>query len=215
MWAAALLVFACGCASFTRPPDDLTADADTALGRAADCLDRDDLHAALPHLRAYLTANPDAVLVRFQFAETLFRTGHPAARGEFEQVLADAGPAMAARLPHCHTRLMTLAEGAGDGYRAHLHRGIGLALLADGWEADPARRDADQAERTRTKAVAELRRAADERPDDPRANLHLAAVLDRLGQPGPARAARAAARRGLPDPSLTAVERNALLDSRR
>jgi predicted Zn-dependent protease len=203
--AVALLVFAYVA---IRP-----ADADAALGRAADCLGRDDYPAAVPHLRAYLAVNPDAVLVRFQLAEVLFRTGHPAAGGEFARVVADAGPAMAARLPHCHTRLMTLADAAGDRYRAHLHRGIGLALLADGWASDPARRDADATERTRTQAAAELRLAVSVRPDDPRANLHLAVVLDRLGQPGPARAARAAARRGLPDPSLTPADRSAIVDS--
>ncbi len=181
--------------------------ADAALGRAADCLDRDDFAAAVPHLRTYLRANPDDVLVRAQLAETLYRTGHPAARGEFERVAADAGPRLLPRLPHCHTRLMTLAEAAGDDYRAHLHRGLGLARLADAWDADPARRDPDRAERTRTRAVAELRHAVAERPDDPRANLHLAIVLDQLGQTGPARAARTAARKGLPDPSLAAAER--------
>ncbi len=184
--------------------------ADAALGRAADCLDRDDFAAAVPHLRTYLRVNPDDVLVRARLAETLYRTGHPAARGEFERVAADAGPALASRLPHCHTRLMTLAEEAGDRYRTHLHRGLGLARLADAWDADPARHDRDATERARTRAVAELRQAVAERPDDARANLQLAVVFEKLGQRGPARAAREAARRGLPDPTLAADERDVL-----
>lgn len=209
MRAVGLLLLVCGCAGLPRPADDALAPdpADVALGRAAACLDRDDYPAAVPHLRTYLATNPDDVLVRVQLAECLYRSGDGTARAEFERVTADAGPRHLSRLPHCHTRLMTLAEAEGDDYRVHLHRGLGLARLADGWDADPTRRDADRAERARTRAAAELRQASAERPDDPRANLYLAALYDRLGQAGPARAARAAACRGLPDPTLTTAER--------
>jgi thioredoxin-like negative regulator of GroEL len=198
MWAVSLVLLAA--------PDD----ADLALRRAADCLTRDDLPAAIPHLRTYLSANPDDVPVRLHLAESLFRTGDPAARREFERVTADAGPRLADRLPHCHARLMALAEAGGDDYAADLHRGLGLLHLADRWAADPARRDADQTERALTRAAAAFRRAAAGRPNDARANLHLANTLDRLGQPGPARLARATARRGLPDDRLTAADRAVL-----
>jgi cytochrome c-type biogenesis protein CcmH/NrfG len=91
-----------------------------------------------------------------------------------------------------------------------LHRGIGLLLLVRKWDADPARRDEAAAERTLAKAAAALRTARDERPADPRANLYLADVYERLGQPSAASAARAAARTAGPDAALTPGERDAL-----
>jgi hypothetical protein len=101
---------------------------------------------------------------------------------------------------------MEIAEATGDPYREHLHKGIGLYLLAAKWDADPARRDPVAGEQALAKAVAALRTAREDRPTDPRANLYLAAALDKLGQTAAARSARRAARAGLPDPSLTPAE---------
>src|SRR5438067_711414 len=58
-------------------------------------------------------------------------------------------------LVHCHSRLMEIAEGAEDDYGEHLHRGIGLYLLAcqsEDLEADGRL----SVEGTLFKAVAEL-----------------------------------------------------------
>lgn len=190
----------------TEPPparDDLTA--------AAEKLDRGDDAGALPHLQAHVAAHPDAVMIRAYLAELHLKLGHPAdSRAEFERVIATAQftPAGPARrhLVHCHTRLMEIADADGDPFAEHLHRGIGLFLLVKQWDADPDRRDDAAAEQTLAKAAVALRRARDEKPGDPRTNLYLADVYDRLGQPSAATAARRAAKAGLPDGTLTAWE---------
>ncbi len=184
--------------------------AEDALARAADCLDRGDQAGAVPHLRAYVRAHPDAVMIRAHLAELLFRLGEAdEARGEFERFVADAqqttGPARA-HLVHCHTRLMEIARSAGDPYHEELYRGIGLLLLVKRWDADPGRRDETVAEQTLAKAVAALRAAADERPGDVRASLYLGEALERLGQVSAARAAYRTAKAGLPDPAVTPAE---------
>jgi uncharacterized protein HemY len=184
---------------------------DDALNRAAECLDRGDEAGALPHLREHVRTYPEAAMIRAHLAELLVRLGRPAeARGHFERFVADAqtmsGPTHR-HLVHCHTRLMELARRDHDLYREHLHCGIGLLLLVERWKAEPDRQDPVLAEQTLVKALTALRIARNERPTDARANLYLAEVLDRLGQPGPACVARRTAHAGLPDPSLTHLER--------
>ncbi len=210
-WSAA----AVGClAPFPGPVEPPTAE--DALARAADCLDRGDEAGAVPHLRAYVKAHPDALMVRAHLAELLWRHGRAdEARGEFERFVADAqraaGPAHD-HLAHCHARLMAIAEAAGDAYREELHRGIGLLLLVEQWDADPDRRDEAVAEQTLAKAAAALRAAAAERPGDPRAYLYLAETYARLGQPSAARAAARTAKAGLPDPAVTPAERERITE---
>lgn len=211
-----LVLFAlAGCvAPDARPPDEpvaAKADAGDALTRAAECLDRGDDAGAVPHLRTYVREHPDAVMVRAHLAELLFRAGkHAEARGQYERTVADAqlstGPAKG-HLVHCHTRLMAIAEATDDAFHEQLHRGVGLVLLVERWDADPGRRDEVAAEQTLAKAVAALRSAKGERPADPRANLYLGDALARLGQASAARAAYRAARAGLPDPEVTPAER--------
>ena len=209
-----LLVVVFALAGCVAPPDEpiaAKADAGDALTRAAECLDRGDDAGAVPHLRAYVTANPDAVMVRAHLAELLYRAGkHAEARGQFERSVADCqlatGPAKG-HLVHCHTRLMAIAEATADPFHEQLHRGVGLVRLVERWDADPDRRDEVAAEQALAKAVAALRAARDVRPADPRANLYLGDALARLGQPSAARAAYRAARAGLPDPAVTPAER--------
>ncbi|HET6574802.1 MAG TPA: tetratricopeptide repeat protein [Fimbriiglobus sp.] len=209
-WAAA----AVGCFAPLPDLDRPLAPAEDALTRAADCLDRGDEAGALPHLQAHLAAHPDALMIRAHLAELLLKRGDvTAARGLFERFVADAqlttGPANA-HLAHCHARLMAIAEETGDAYREGLHRGVGLLLLVQTWDADPDRRDESAAERTLAKAAAALRAAAAERPGDARANLYLSEVYARLGQPSASRATRRTARAGLPDPTVTPAERERL-----
>lgn len=229
-----LVVGTAGCLAPFSWPDDRRDDAEPialltrrtaelsaadALTRAADCLDRGDEAAAIPHLRGYIRAYPDAVLVRAHLAELLYRHGEAAeARTQFERFAGDAastsGP-VKERLVQCHTRLMELADAAGDPYRASLHRGIGLLLLVERWDADPSRRDDIVAEQTLSKALTAFREAKSKRPSDTRANLYLAVTYDRLGQGTSARTAWRAARAGLPDPSLTDAERDQIADAMR
>jgi uncharacterized protein HemY len=191
-----------------------TPEPEDHLARAADCVERGDNAGALPHLSAHVAAHPEAVMIRAYLAELLLRAGRPGdARPQFERVVADAqrtsGPARG-HLVHCHTRLMEIAAAGHDGYAEELHRGVGLLLLVRKWDADPDRRDAAEAERTLAKAARALRSAAAERPHDPRANLYLGDVYERLGQPSAARAAWRSATAGLPDPGLTTAERDRL-----
>jgi tetratricopeptide (TPR) repeat protein len=186
------------------PPADpvLAAAAADGLAKAADCLDRGDHAGAVPHLAAHARAYPDQVMTRAYLAELLFKLGrYDAAAGEFERFVAAAQPMTGPphrHLVHCHTRLMAIAAATGDSFAEHLHRGIGLLLLVRQWDADPARRDEGAAAETLAKAAAALREAKAFRPTDPRANLYLADVYARLGQPGPAKAAARAAKAGVP-----------------
>ncbi len=218
--AAAVGLTAVGCFApfrWVEVPDAAPAGdyGDGALTRAAACLDRGDEPGAVLHLREYVRANPSAHMTRAHLAELLYRHGEPAAaRAEFERFLAaapPAGPAHAHR-PHCHARLVSLAEAAGDSAAEHYHRGVGLLLLVEKWDADPARRDEVRAEQTCAQAAAALRTAGDDQPPDARVNLYLARAYARLGQPAAAAAARRQARAGLPDPRLTAAERAELDD---
>ena len=216
--AAGLALATAGCFSpFSWPSDRLPPPADpapnageAALGRAADCLGRGDEVGAVPHLREYVAANPDAGLTRAHLAELLAKHGDAAgARIEFERVLLEApttGP-IARHRAHCHTRLMALAEAAGDDFGEHLHRGIGLMLLVEKWDADSATADEVVAEQTCAKAIRALLVARADHPTDARVNLYLATAYERLGQPGAAAMALTLARAGLPDSRLTAAER--------
>lgn len=214
------LIAVAGCVAPLAWPDDhdpatrvLTDDGspEDSLAKAAECLDRGDEAAALPHLRAHVRTHPEAVAIRGHLAELLFRAGQAdESRSHFERYVADAqrlsGPAHE-RLVHCHTRLMAIAEDAGDAYHEHLHRGIGLVLLVKRWEADAERYDEVAAEQTLAKAVAALRSAVAERPGDARAHLYLAEAYRRLGQATAARSALRMAKAGLPDAAVTATER--------
>ncbi|MCU0704577.1 MAG: hypothetical protein MUF18_11425 [Fimbriiglobus sp.] len=178
------------------------------LAQAAACIDRGDEPSAVPHLQAHLAARPDAVMIRAYLAELLHRTGQPAdARTEFERFTRQAsgtGGESGRHLVHAHTRLMEIAAGADDSFAEHLHRGIALVLMVRQWTTD----EGNLTEATLAKAARELQAAERKRPSDPRANLYLAEVYQRLGQPS---AARTAARRvWLPDAILTDAERESL-----
>ncbi|HEY1380375.1 MAG TPA: hypothetical protein VGF55_26470 [Gemmataceae bacterium] len=166
------------------PPPAQTAAADANaddLALAAACLDRGEEAAAVAHLSRHLAAHPDRPLVRFSLAELLWRRDRQdAARVEYERFLRDAPPhgGNVGRFIHAHTRVMTAAERAGDGYGEHLHRGIGLYLLAD--------QDVDGAEGLLCKAAGELTLASRERPAEARPHWYLYLVWGRLAQSQPA-----------------------------
>jgi predicted Zn-dependent protease len=211
---AVACLFAAGCLALPPATDRPAGRSDEpgpdALALAAVCLDRGDDAAAAGHLAVHVQLHPDEVMTRAMLAELLFRLGrYPAARVEFDRVVADAQPASGSphdHLVHCHTRLMQMAEAADDPFEENLHRGIAFLCLVDRWDADPARRDEAMAEATVGKAVKALREAKAERPSDPRVNLYLAEAYSRLGPPSASRAARAAAREKAPF-GLTPVER--------
>jgi tetratricopeptide (TPR) repeat protein len=160
------------------------------LSLAAAYLEKEDLNRACPHLAEYVEANPDRFTFRLRYAELLARLGRRAdSRAQFERCIAvgQEGGSLGARdLVLCHGRLVELALAAEDSYDEHLHRGIGLFLLARqrGALADPE--GELPAEGLLCKAAAELSAAHQERPDEARPCLYLYKVWSRLGQQHPA-----------------------------
>jgi hypothetical protein len=138
----------------------------------------------------YLQACPGHLIVRAHYAELLLRLHRAGeARTEFARFAADAQEQVdqyVKQLIHCHSRLMELAEAAEDGYAEHLHRGIGLFLLARDQQAS---REPDSAlcpESLLCKAAAELTLARVERPDEAQPCWYLYEVWSRLAQRGAA-----------------------------
>ena len=171
-------------------PANTPINPDEALTKAAELLDQGKDADAVPYLRSYVQANPDAVMVRAHLAELLFRQGEVAeSRQQFETFVDQAQPltgGVRQHLVHVHTRLMELASRSEESFAEELHRGIGLLLLVKKWRADPDRRDADTEEQTLMKAVRALRDAVALNPSDPRGQLYLAEAYTELGQIGPA-----------------------------
>lgn len=168
--------------------------AEDALAKAAEHLDRDENREALPYLRAYVKANPDAVMIRAYLAELYLRLGETEnASREFHTVIDIAetmsGPIRDHRV-HCHTRLMEMAQADGDDFAEYLNRGIGLYLLVKRWDAEPGRSDEIVAEQTLSQALQAFREAEKYDSSDPRPQLWRAKVLDRLGQGAAADTAR-------------------------
>jgi len=161
------------------------------LSLAAACIERGDEDGAARHLAQYVAAFPEHRIVRFHYAELLLRL-HRAqeAQTQFEQFVADVqdNPELASQhLVHCHSRLMEIAEANGDDYAEHLHRGIGLYLLACERAALP---DPDEGELSvesvLCKAAGELTMARMARRDEARPCWYLYVVWSRLAQRQPA-----------------------------
>jgi tetratricopeptide (TPR) repeat protein len=126
-----LCSFTCfGCQCLVAPED---AGADS-LSRAIAFLEKGDDFAACAEMEKYLQANPTQYLARAYYAELLVRLGRVSqAKTEFESFIAEAQNHMettASQQIRCHSRLMDIAEAEDDTYAVHLHRGIGLYLLA-------------------------------------------------------------------------------------
>ena len=142
--------------------------------------------AACPHLGRYVEARPDQVSVRGHYAELLYRLKHRGeARCQFDRFIALAqeqgGPA-AKNLLHSHSRLMEIAEQEEDAYAEHLHRGIGLLLLARA-RAELSDESTDPtSESLLCKAAGELTLARQEDPEEARAGWYLYQVWSALDQ---------------------------------
>jgi len=146
---------------------------------------------AAPHLARYVAAQPDHLVARAHYAELLLRLNRPrAARAQFERFAADVQERedlAGQHLVHCHSRLMEIAEGSGDDYGEHLHRGIGLYLLACRRAALPDPEGELGVEGLLCKAAAELTLARLRQPDEARPCWYLYLVWSRLAQQHPAR----------------------------
>jgi hypothetical protein len=161
-------------------------------------------------LAQYLKENPTELTVRERYAELLFQERRLAeARREFERFIAGAqekeGPA-SERLIHCHSRLVEIADSGENDYDEHLHRGIGLCLLARKRSELGAMDGQLPAEGLLFKAAAELTLAQVEKPDEARPCWYLYQVWSALGQSRPARRQLCQAESAAPFSYLTPAE---------
>lgn len=184
------------------------------LSLAAACLDKGDDRGAAPHLAQYLAAKPDHLSVRAHYAELLLRLHDDnGARLQYERYDADvqdSGEGAQKELVHCHSRLMEIADRENDDYAAHLHRGIGLYLLAARREMLPEDEADLSAESLLCKAAGELTLARRERPEEARPCWYLFAVWSRLAQRQPAARWLRTAETLAPFSRLTPAERRGL-----
>jgi hypothetical protein len=183
------------------------------LSAAATCLENGDEEHACPHLARYLAVHPEHLVVRGQYAELLMRLRRwPEARSEYERCAADAqelGAGGFRQQVHCHSRLMEIAEAQEQEYDEHLHRGIGLYLLARVQAGGPEE-DGDCPESLLCKAAAELSLAHLERRDQARPCWYLYQVWTRLAQRGPALRSLRQAEQAAPFSDLTPCEQDGL-----
>lgn len=160
------------------------------LSLAAAFLEQNDSDSACMHLRQYVDAHPDKLLMRARYAELLLQLGRlPEARTQLEEVICQAqGPCGtdSPDLIRCHSQLLAIAEESEDAYGEHLHRGIGLFLLARKCSALPEPEEGFSTESLLFKAAAELTLAHLQRPEEARPCWYLYEVWSRLGQRQPA-----------------------------
>jgi len=182
------------------------------LTLAAECLERGDRAGAATHLECYVCRHPDQLMFRAQLAEMFLRLGRDGvARAHFERFAADTQSATGPvrnQLISAHTRLMEIAERAGDRFGEHFHRGVGLLLLAR--EQDrllSADADPTFAEEMTCKALAALREAKELKPSDARTRAYLSEALERCGSHRAAGAERTAMRQIFVPGQLTPTER--------
>ena len=152
---------------------------------------------ACGHLGRYLAARPDHLSIRLHYADLLLRLHRShEARPEFERYVANAqvqGEPASRNLLHCHSLIMEIAEDEEDEYGEHLHRGIGLLLLARQRAALPEEDGSFSTEGLLCKAAGELALAHLQRPAEARPCWYLS---PRLVRPGPAPTRPALAARG-------------------
>lgn len=188
------------------------------LSMAAAYLEMDDETAALTPLAHYVSVRPEQLIIRVHFADLLLRLNRSSeARAEFERCLDSASDQedVRAQLVHCHTRIMEIAEAENDEYTEHLHRGIGLFLLARQRAALPDSEGSLSSEALLCKAAAELTLAHLVNPDEARPAWYLYEVWSRLAQQQQARRFFRLAVQEAPFSYLTAAEQRGLQLARR
>jgi tetratricopeptide (TPR) repeat protein len=184
------------------------------LSLAAALLEKGDEAAACPHLEQYLARHPQHLQVRSYYAELLLRQERcKESRLQFEQFIADAqgDPSTLRERIQGHCRLMEIAELAENDYDAHLHRGIGMFLLALRRTSFVEDEVELSAEGLLCKAAGELVSAAALRPDEARPCWYLYAVWRRLAQQQMAEEWLARAREAAPYSFLTPTEQRQLM----
>jgi tetratricopeptide (TPR) repeat protein len=185
------------------------------LSLAAAHVARGEQTQAADWLGRYVSAQPDHHVVRLHYAEMLLRLDKmPEGRAQIERFIADVQdrPALAdSHLLDCHTKLIRLAESNGDEYGEHLHRGIGLYLLACQRAELAEQDDGLPTEALLCRAAAELARAWRQNPAEARPCWYLHVVWSRLAQHQPAARWLRAAEAAAPFSYLTPAEKRGLI----
>jgi hypothetical protein len=177
-------------AEVSNAPATPPVDTDDSVQQAASCVERGDEAGAVPHMLHHVQAHPDQIMIRAYLAELLLRLKRlPEAQRHFERFIADAqqvtGPANQ-HLIHCHTRLMEIAQDREDAYSEHLHRGIGLLLLARQKGVLAQADDPALPQKLLCRAAKELNEAQTLQPGEARPCIYLFEVWTALDQPLPA-----------------------------
>jgi tetratricopeptide (TPR) repeat protein len=184
------------------------------LSLATAHLESGNEQVAGPYLIRYVESNPEHLSARAFLAELLLRLHRPEeARGQLERFVADAqeaGAELESPIIHSHSRLMEIAEVEENSYEVHLHRGIGLYLLARR-RADLDDPDGElPADGLLWKAAQELAQAQALRPREARPCWYLYAVWHGLAQQQPARRWLRLGLENAPFSSLTPAEQRGL-----
>lgn len=186
------------------------------MSLAAAYLEKGDDDSACAFLLQYVQANPAHLTARIHLADLFVRLDRvDEARDQFERCVCRAqeeGQGSTKHLLHCHARLMELATRTEDEYGEHLHRGIGLLLLAR-QRAELAEEDDDgqlPVEGLLCQAAGELTLAHQEKPEEARPSWYLHRVWLELCQTHPARKALRLADQVAPFSYLTPVEQRSL-----
>lgn len=196
--------------SLTQSPDFTR----NYLSLAAAYLALGDRRRGCVNLAKYTRAHPDEIDIRSDYAELLAQMHRdPEARAEFEACIAAAqelGRSAYGQLVRCHRRVMEIAEAQQDAYAEHLHRGIGLFVLAQESAAAGAANAELSSEALFFKAAGELTLAREEKPDEARPSWYLYVIWSRLNQRQPAARCLNQAGAAAPFSYLTPLERRTL-----
>jgi tetratricopeptide (TPR) repeat protein len=180
---------------------------------ASACLEDGKDLEAVPHFLKHIQQHPEQIMIRAYLAELLYRLKrHDESRHHFERFVIAAeqeeGPARN-HLVHCHTRLMEQAIQRKDLHAEHLHRGIGLFLLAQvQWQAKHG--DAEVASELFCKAVIEFKDATEDQPNDAKAWWYLHQIWTYLNQQQAAKLTLQKAKEALAYSKLTPAEEKAI-----
>ena len=184
------------------------------MSLAAAYLESGQDEKACVHLARYVEAHPEHFAIRTHYAELLLRLRRvPEGCAEFERFIADLQEQPEDdrhALIHCHSRLMEIGEALEDDYAVHLHRGIGLYLLARERAVTEEPEGDLPTEGLLCKAAGELSVARSLRPGEARPCWYLYAVWSRLGQQHPARRCLREAGAAAPFTYLTPAEQRSL-----
>jgi len=184
------------------------------LTSAAGHLARGQDEAASADLAQFLKAHPEHSNARFCHAELFLRMGKSnLARKQFVELIDRCPDTLAEDehlLLHCHGRLTEIGEAVNDEYAVHLHRGIGLYLLAI--STLPAQDDDPDIsnESLLCKAMSELNEARELRQSEARPCWYLYGIYRKLGQPHLAQRWLRAAQQAAPFTHLSPAEQRGL-----